>query len=160
MEGLEPGVGNIFAQASSLLGGRAGADRAVQRGADSVGSLPHRHGTKLGVLQALAGLGALLTGVDPASLPDMEISLDTLDGLGVNTRRCATLGKESLTCRRLARSCRRCGPQTSLAATARRRASPAGHRDPAQRASSPARSRRRRRRGAPGRPSQLDRSAT
>ncbi|MFM7175131.1 MAG: hypothetical protein ACKO4U_19065, partial [Caldilinea sp.] len=46
------------------------------------------------LLQALAGLGALFTAVDPAQLPDIELDLATLDALGVDTAPLAALGIE------------------------------------------------------------------
>ena len=105
METLEPGVGNIFAQASSLLAVVPALTEqfsAVQGQLDSAGGLEGITPDGIGLLQAMAGLGALLTGVDPASLPAVEISLDTLDQLGVNTRPLRQLGRDSLTLQEIA----------------------------------------------------------
>ena len=100
MDTLQPGVGNIFVQASNLFAVvPALADQFNQVQAQ----LPAGEGaTSLDVVQALAGLGALFTTVDPALLPDLSISLDTLDSLGVNTAPLRALGKDSLTLKELA----------------------------------------------------------
>jgi putative ABC transport system permease protein len=102
MEGLEPGVGNIFAQASSLLAVVPALTEQFSAVQTQFGGENGITVDSVGVLQALAGLGALLTGVDPASLPALEISLDTLDQLGVNTRPLRNLGRESLTLQEVA----------------------------------------------------------
>ncbi|MFN3334957.1 MAG: FtsX-like permease family protein, partial [Caldilinea sp.] len=56
----------------------------------------------LDAMQALVGLGAVFTAVDPETLPDVSIGLATLDGLGVDTTPLRNLGKESLTLREIA----------------------------------------------------------
>ena len=100
MDTLRPGVGNIFVQASNLF---AIAPALAEQFNQVQAQLPAGEGaTSLDVVQALAGLGALFTTVDPASLPDLSISLDTLDSLGVNTAPLRALGKESLTLQELA----------------------------------------------------------
>ena len=78
MEELEPGVGNIFAQASNLL---AVVPALTEQFSAVQEQLSGENGIEIdsiGVLQAMAGLGALLTGVDAANLPALAISLETL----------------------------------------------------------------------------------
>jgi hypothetical protein len=105
MERLQPGVGNIFVQASNLL---AVVPTLTEQFGQLQASLPLSDTVQsLDVVQALAGLGALFTTVDPAALPDVSISLATLDGLGVDTAPLRALGKESLTLQEIARCCRR-----------------------------------------------------
>lgn len=100
MDTLQPGVGNIFVQASNLF---AIVPALTEQFSQMQAQLPAGEGaTSLDVVQALAGLGALFTTVDPALLPDIAISLDTLDSLGVNTAPLRSLGKERLTLQELA----------------------------------------------------------
>jgi len=100
MATLQPGVGNIFVQASNLfavapaLSAQFGQLQAAQPFTDTVASLD--------MVTALAGLGALFTTVDPAALPAVSISLATLEGLGVDTTPLRVLGKESLTLQEIA----------------------------------------------------------
>lgn len=100
MATLQPGVGNIFVQASNLfavaptLSAQFGQLQAAQPFTDTVASLD--------VVTALAGLGALFTTVDPAALPAVSISLATLEALGVDTTPLRMLGKESLTLQEIA----------------------------------------------------------
>ncbi len=100
MDMLQPGVGNIFVQASNLF---AVVPALAEQFSQVQAQLYAGEGTlNLDVVQALAGLGALFTTVDPASLPDISIRLDTLDTLGVNTAPLRALGKDSLTLPELA----------------------------------------------------------
>ncbi|HAJ36662.1 MAG TPA: hypothetical protein DCL15_13325 [Chloroflexi bacterium] len=100
MATLQPGVGNIFVQASNLfavvpaLSEQFGQIQTALPLSDTVASLD--------VVTALAGLGALFTTVDPAMLPDVSISLATLEALGVDTTPLQALGKDSLTLREIA----------------------------------------------------------
>jgi ABC-type antimicrobial peptide transport system permease subunit len=100
MDALRPGIGNIFLQASNLFAVVPALTEQFNRLqtslpiSDTLGNLD--------AVQALAGLGAIFTTVDPAALPDMSISLDTLDGLGVDTAPLRDLGKESLTLQEIA----------------------------------------------------------
>ena len=76
----------------------------------------------------LAGLGAVITGVDPQSLPDISISLDTLDQLGVNTQPLRVLGSRASGCaswRQSYRQWRRPRPQAEGCRAAAWRAAPA-----------------------------------
>jgi putative ABC transport system permease protein len=114
METLEPGIGNIFLQASRLLAfapalteqfnalttglseGLAATDLPAAVGPDGeAGSTP-------ALAAVLAGLGAVLTGVDPQALPEITVSFDTLDQLGVNTGPLRALDMESISLRELA----------------------------------------------------------
>jgi len=100
MQSLEPGIGNIFLQASKLFAvvpelTRQFNSLSAQLPADAQLSVPS-------LAPVLAGLGAILTGVDPAALPDITVDLDTLDQLGVNTGPLRALGKTSITLRELA----------------------------------------------------------
>jgi putative ABC transport system permease protein len=97
---LQPGVGNIFLQAGNLFSlvpalteqfGELQASAPISATLDD-----------LDALQALAGLGALFTVVDAEALPDLDIRLDTLDALGVDTTPLRALGRDSLTLRELA----------------------------------------------------------
>jgi hypothetical protein len=112
MHTLQPGVGNIFVQASNLL---AVVPALTQQFSELQSSLPFS-GTveNLDVVTALAGLGALFTTVDPAALPDVSISLATLDGLGVDTAPLRALGKESLTLQEIATLLQVAGAQTGF----------------------------------------------
>ncbi len=112
MKSLQPGVGNIFVQASNLL---AVVPALTQQFGDLQTALP-LSGTldSLEVVQVLAGLGALFTTVDPAALPDVSISLDTLDGLGVDTTPLRALGKQSLTLQEIAALLQAAGVQSGL----------------------------------------------
>lgn len=97
---LQPGVGNIFLQAGNLFS-------LVPTLAEQFGELQASTPISatlddLDALQALAGLGALFTVVDAETLPDLDIRLDTLDALGVDTTPLRTLGRDSLTLRELA----------------------------------------------------------
>jgi len=92
MRSLQPGVGNIFVQASALFAAVPALTEQfgrLQSALPNTGAVPD-----LTLLQALAGLGALFTAVDPAQLPDIEIDLATLDALGVDTAPLAALGIE------------------------------------------------------------------
>ncbi|HQY94604.1 FtsX-like permease family protein, partial [Caldilinea sp.] len=115
MDALQPGVGNIFVQASNLfavvpaLTEQFGQLQAALPGTGSVSSLD--------AVQALAGLGALFTTVNPAALPDVAISLDTLDGLGVNTAPLRALGKDSLTLQEIAALLQSVDPSTPMTDT-------------------------------------------
>ncbi len=81
MEALQPGVGNIFGQASNLFG--------------MAGDLAQRTGINLqlsDVAVATAAVGAALTGAGdlginntPVDLADIRIPLDTIDQLGLDT---------------------------------------------------------------------------
>ena len=112
MHTLQPGVGNIFVQASNLF---AVVPALTQQFSELQSSLPFS-GTveNLDVVTALAGLGALFTTVDPAALPDVSISLATLDGLGVDTAPLRALGKESLTLQEIATLLQVAGAQTGF----------------------------------------------
>ncbi|MFO7632225.1 MAG: FtsX-like permease family protein, partial [Caldilinea sp.] len=100
MDALQPGIGNIFLQASNLF---AVVPALTEQFNQLQTSLPISETLgNLDAVQALAGLGAIFTTVDPAALPDMSISLDTLDGLGVDTAPLRDLGKESLTLQEIA----------------------------------------------------------
>lgn len=90
MQSLQPGVGNIFVQASALF---ATVPALTEQFGRLQSALP-KTGPDLTLLQALAGLGALFTAVDPAQLPDIELDLATLDALGVDTAPLAALGIE------------------------------------------------------------------
>ena len=119
MNTLQPGIGNVFLQSSRLLAFVPSITAELNRLAANVpsdlgASAPISGSTTLGAGGAqaeegapplaaiLAGLGAVITGVDPQSLPDIAISLDTLDQLGVNTQPLRVLGKQSIGLRELA----------------------------------------------------------
>jgi len=119
MDTLQPGIGNVFLQSSRLLAFVPQITAELNRLAASVPSdlgatAPISGSTTLpaGGAQAeegapplaaiLAGLGAVITGVDPQTLPDITISLDTLDQLGVNTQPLRVLGKQTIGLRELA----------------------------------------------------------
>ena len=92
MQSLQPGVGNIFVQASALF---ATVPTLTEQFGRLQSALPKTEAVPdLTLLQALAGLGALFTAVDPAQLPDIELDLATLDALGVDTAPLAALGIE------------------------------------------------------------------
>lgn len=119
MDTLQPGIGNVFLQSSRLLAfvpqitaelNRLAANAPADLGAGAPisgsATLP-AGGAQAGegappLAAILAGLGAVITGVDPQSLPDITISLDTLDQLGVNTQPLRVLGKQSIGLRELA----------------------------------------------------------
>ena len=119
MDTLQPGIGNVFLQSSRLLAfvpsitaelNRLAANVPSDLGATapisgsttlpSGGALAEEGAPPLAAI--LAGLGAVITGVDPQSLPDISISLDTLDQLGVNTQPLRVLGKQTIGLRELA----------------------------------------------------------
>ena len=100
MDTLQPGVGNIFVQASNLFAVVPALAEQFSRVQAQLSA--DEEALRLDVVQALAGLGALFTTVDPAALPDITIRFDTLDALGVNTAPLRALGKESLTLAELA----------------------------------------------------------
>ncbi|MFN8468830.1 MAG: FtsX-like permease family protein [Caldilineaceae bacterium] len=119
MDTLQPGIGNVFLQSSRLLAfvpqitaelNRLAANVPSDLGATapisgsttlpSGGALAEEGAPPLAAI--LAGLGAVITGVDPQSLPDISISLDTLDQLGVNTQPLRALGKQTIGLRELA----------------------------------------------------------
>jgi putative ABC transport system permease protein len=112
METLQPGVGNIFVQASNLL---AVVPTLAEQFGQLQASLPLSDTAQsLDVVQALAGLGAIFTTIDPAALPDVSISLATLDGLGVDTAPLRALGKENLTLQEIAALLQSAGTQSAL----------------------------------------------
>ena len=84
MTSLQPGIGNIFLQASNLFSlvtdqiGRLAGDEA---------SLTAR---------AIAALGALFTGIAADQLPELSLDLETLEELGVDTTLLQELGIETL----------------------------------------------------------------
>ncbi len=84
MTSLQPGIGNIFLQASNLFSlvtdqiGRLAGDEA---------SLTAR---------AIAALGALFTGIAADQLPELSLDLETLEELGVDTTLLEELGIETL----------------------------------------------------------------
>lgn len=101
MDALQPGIGNIFVQASNLF---AVVPVLTDQFNQIQSSLPISETLgDLDAMQALAGLGAIFTAVDPAALPDIDISVDTLDSLGVDTTPLRDLGKESLTLEEIAK---------------------------------------------------------
>ena len=111
MATLQPGVGNIFVQASNLfavapaLSAQFSQWQVTQPFTDAVASLD--------VVTALAGLGALFTTVDPAALPAVNISLATLEALGVDATPLRALGKESLTLQEIAALLQAAGAQAT-----------------------------------------------
>ncbi|GIK72168.1 MAG: hypothetical protein BroJett021_11560 [Chloroflexota bacterium] len=100
MESLQPGIGNIFVQASNLF---AVIPALSEQFNQLQSTLPISETLdNLDAMQALAGLGAVFTAVDPETLPDVSIGLETLEGLGVDTTPLRDLGKESLTLQEIA----------------------------------------------------------
>ncbi len=108
MDTLEPGIGNVFLQSSRLL---AFVPTITEQLNELAASVPLPTETVTGTAVSsdaaplaaiLAGLGAVITGVDPQSLPDITVSFETLDQLGVNTQPLRALGKESISLRELA----------------------------------------------------------
>lgn len=111
MAALQPGVGNIFVQASNLF---AVVPALTEQFGQLQASLPLSDTLPgLDVATALAGLGALFTTVDPAALPDVSISLATLEALGVDTAPLRALGKESLTLQEIAALLQAAGAQVA-----------------------------------------------
>lgn len=111
MATLQPGVGNIFVQASNLFAvapALAGQFEQLQSALPLSATV-----TSLDVAAALAGLGALFTTVDPAALPAVSISLATLEALGVDTTPLRALGKESLTLQEIAALLQAAGAQAT-----------------------------------------------
>ncbi|MFN2202993.1 MAG: ABC transporter permease [Caldilineaceae bacterium] len=84
MTSLQPGIGNIFLQASNLFSlvsnqvGRLTGDAASP------------------TARAIAGLGAIFTGIAANQLPDLSIDLETLRELGVDTAPLEAMGIEKL----------------------------------------------------------------
>lgn len=100
MEVLQPGIGNIFVQASNLF---AVVPVLTEQFNQLQTSLPISETLgNLDAMQALAGLGAIFTAVDPTMLPDINISRETLEGLGVDTTPLRELGKENLSLQEIA----------------------------------------------------------
>ena len=100
MESLQPGVGSIFQQVGNTL-------NVIPALAEQFGELQTSTplSTTLEDFDArliLMSLGTLLTGIDPATLPDLGISLGTLEALGVDTTPLRQLGREQLTLREIA----------------------------------------------------------
>ncbi|MBE2239603.1 MAG: FtsX-like permease family protein [Caldilineaceae bacterium] len=115
MDTLQPGVGNIFVQASNLF---AVVPALTEQFGQLQTALPVTGSvSSLDAVQALAGLGALFTTVNPAALPDIAISLNTLDGLGVNTAPLRALGKERLTLQEIAALVQAVDPSTAMTGT-------------------------------------------
>lgn len=120
MDSLQPGVGNVFLQASRLF---AVLPEVSSRFNNFTGNLAAQSGitetTTFSAIAApaLAGIGAILTGVDPASLPNITISLATLEQLGVDTRALRALGKDSISLRELAALVRAIAPAGTLTGT-------------------------------------------
>ncbi len=81
---LQPGIGNVFLQASRLFS--AASDLTARFGGEDASPL----------MQAVAGLGAVLTGVSMDELPALSIDLATLEELGVDTTPLKELGIETL----------------------------------------------------------------
>ena len=84
MTGLQPGIGNIFLQASDLF---SLVSNQIGRLTGDDASL---------AAQAIAGLGALFTGVATDQLPDLSLDLATLEELGVDTAPLEAMGIETL----------------------------------------------------------------
>ena len=84
MTGLQPGIGNIFLQASNLF---SLVSNQIARFTGDEASLAAR---------AIAGLGALFTGVATDQLPDLSLDLATLEELGVDTTLLEEMGIETL----------------------------------------------------------------
>ncbi len=111
MDTLAPGVGNVFLQASRVLAFVPGLTQQVGALASALptdiltGTItPDGVAADAAAPAAalLAGLAAVITGVDPQQLPDISVSFDTLDQFGVNTAPLRELGRESITLRELA----------------------------------------------------------
>ncbi len=113
MNTLQPGIGNVFLQSSRLLAFvptitaqlnelAANVPADLASGTTVTGSMTLAEGAAPPLAAVLAGLGAVITGVDPQSLPDITVSLDTLDQLGVNTQPLRALGKQTISLRELA----------------------------------------------------------
>lgn len=114
MNTLQPGIGNVFLQSSRLLAyvptltqqlntfaANLPADLTAAESAPG-GEATAEAGQVPSAAAILAGLGAVITGVDPESLPEITISFDTLDQLGINTGPLRALGMDSITLRELA----------------------------------------------------------
>ena len=84
MTALQPGIGNVFLQASRLFS--TATEMASQFGGEGASPL----------MQAAAGLGALLTGAALGDLPDLSLDLKTLQELGIDTAPLEELGIQSL----------------------------------------------------------------
>lgn len=107
MESLQPGVGSIFQHVGKAFNV---IPTLVQPFGDLQSSAPLSTTLEdFDIRQALVMLGALLTGVDPATLPDLGISLETLEALGVDTAPLRQLGREQLTLREIAALLQRVG---------------------------------------------------
>jgi putative ABC transport system permease protein len=128
MNTLEPGIGNVFLQSSRLLAFVPAITEQFNELAASVpaeltsdtaitGSTTLPAGATPPLAAVLAGLGAAITGVDPQALPDITVSLDTLDQLGVNTEPLRALGKETISLRELAAVVQSLAPSDSSAST-------------------------------------------
>lgn len=114
MDTLEPGIGNVFLQAARLLAFvPAATEQVTALGsglAEGIAGLETSaapgSGGEAGITPSLAavmaGLGAVLTGVDPQALPDITVDFDTLDQLGVNTQPLRELGRGEISLRELA----------------------------------------------------------
>ncbi|MDI9546571.1 MAG: FtsX-like permease family protein [Chloroflexota bacterium] len=81
---LQPGIGNVFLQASRLFS--AASDLAARFGGEDASPL----------MRAAAGLGAVFTGVSPDELPSLSIDLATLEELGMDTAPLEEMGIETL----------------------------------------------------------------
>ncbi len=100
MQELEPGIGNIFLQATNLF---AVIPQLTSQFSNLTSGLTtEQQGGIAQAAQVLAAVGALFTGIDPALLPDVPIALDSLDELGVDTAPLRALGRDSLSLRELA----------------------------------------------------------
>jgi len=84
MTTLQPGIGNVFLQASRLFS--AASELAASFGGEDASPL----------MQAVAGLGAVFTGVALGDLPELSLDLATLEELGVDTTPLKELGIETL----------------------------------------------------------------
>jgi putative ABC transport system permease protein len=111
MNTLAPGIGNVFLQSSRLLAfvptisaqlNQLTTEAASQIPPDALAGGATPDGATPTLAAVLAGLGAVITGVDPQALPDISVSLDTLDQLGVNTQPLRALGKQTIGLRELA----------------------------------------------------------
>lgn len=101
MEDLQPGIGNIFAQASRLLGAvapLAEQSQVLLGAAQEVAA----SGDVTPLLQVAAAVAALLTGASPAELPNLTIDLATLEELGLDTAPLRAQGRETITVEELA----------------------------------------------------------
>lgn len=105
MTSLQPGVGNIFLQASNLFA--AIPQMAANLGGDQL-IAP--------AAQVLAAAGALFTGVAAGELPALKIDLATLEELGVDTTPLRNLGIETLDVETLARTLGLADPEQTAAA--------------------------------------------